>query len=579
MIQLPTTSWKTASDNQVVTELFTRKLGLSPIISNIMNARKIQDIDQAERFLSPSLKDLHNPFLMRDVQQGVARVIAAIHQREKILIYGDYDADGITSVVILYEFLQAISVDVSYFIPDRVKDGYGLHEDIIEKARDRGIGLIIAVDCGSSDNEEILFARSRGIDTIVLDHHEISTPLPEAVAVVNPKHPECPFPFKHLAAVGIVFNFLIALRGDLRREGFWSGRDYPNLKNSLDIVALGTIADVAPLVDENRIFVKIGLELLTGECRAGLKALKEVASLENQNIDPIRASFGLIPRINAAGRIALASEAVELLLTRDLEEARSIAKRLDGYNRKRQAMERIILEEIIAEVEAIISQGEISSLVFASAKWHPGVIGIVASRLVDRYNRPALLISVKDGFGRGSGRSLADFNIYEGLKKCDAHLLSYGGHQYAAGISIREENIKEFSLLLGRIIEEDMASSDYTARTLIDSPCLLREIDRDLLKELELLAPFGSSNPEPVLCARAVTIGSVSVVGRNHLKMKISSDGMSRNSIWFGKGELSGQLDSGRYDIAFTPQLNHYNGASEVQLKMRDIDRLKAEDV
>lgn len=571
MIQLPITSWKTPPDNHGVSELLKSRLGLSPIISNIMNARKIQDLDQAERFLSPSLKDLHNPFLMKDMSRGVARVISAIHRGEKILIYGDYDADGITSVVILYEFLKTVSVDVSYFIPDRLLDGYGLQGYIIEKARSQGISLIIAVDCGSSDNEEILFAKSLGIDAIVLDHHEISTPIPEAVAVINPKHPDCPFPFKHLAAVGIVFNFLIALRGDLRREGFWNGRPYPNLKNYLDIVALGTIADVAPLVQDNRIFVKIGLELISGENRIGLKALKEIASLEGQAIDSVRASFGLIPRINAAGRIASASESVELLLSRDLDDARSIALRLDGYNKKRQAIEKTILDEIVTEVESIISRGELSSLVFASPKWHPGVIGIVASRLVDRYHRPAILISIKDGLGRGSGRSLADFNIYEGLKKCDSYLLSYGGHQYAAGISIREDNIKDFSLLLQQIIEEDMTSSDYTAQTIIDSPCLLSEIDHDLLKQIDLLAPFGSSNPEPVLCARAVSISSMTVVGRNHLKMRISGGGISRSSIWYGKGDFSKIIDNGIYDIAFTPQINRYNGVSEVQLKVRDI--------
>lgn len=570
MIQLPVTTWKKAVPYQELTELLIRELGLNPIIANVISAREIQDLTQAQRFLSPSLKDLHNPFLMMGMKKGVSRVISAIYNREKILVYGDYDADGITSVAILYDFLKNISVDVSYFIPDRVTDGYGLHQHVIEKAKSQGVSLIVTVDCGSSDYDQILFARSLGIDVVVLDHHEISSPIPEACAVINPKQPGCQFPFKHLAAVGIVFNFLIALRGSLREDGFYSKRQYPNLKNYLDIVALGTIADISPLVDENRIFAKFGLEILSAKNNVGLTALKEVASLDHQSVDSTRASFAIIPRINAAGRIASASEAVELLLTKDVEEARTIARRLDSYNRKRQAMERLILSDILARVEELLSRTRVSSFVFASPDWHPGVIGIVASRLVDRYSRPTILISLKDGLGRGSGRSLSDFNIYEGLKKLDSYLLSYGGHQYAAGISIREDDIKEFAAALDRIVSADMPAG-YQAQTRIDSACQLSDITDNLMTQLELLAPFGSSNPEPILCAPAVNISSLSVVGKTHLRLKLTANGLSRNSIWFGKAELCNMPTAGSFDVAFTPQFNHYNGASEVQLKLHDI--------
>ncbi len=570
MIQLPVTAWKRAAKDHELAELLTRQLGLNPIIANIICARNIHDLAQAERFLSPSLKDLHNPFLMTGMKNGIARIISAIYSREKILVYGDYDADGITSVAILYDFLKNISVDVSYFIPDRVTDGYGLHQNIIEKSRSQGTSLIITVDCGSSDYEHILFARSLGIDVVVLDHHEISSPVPQAYAVINPKQPNCLFPFKQLAAVGIVFNFLIALRGSLRENGFYSGRQYPNLKSYLDIVALGTIADVSPLLDENRVFARFGLEIISSEQRVGLKALKEVASFDNQIVNSSRASFAIIPRINAAGRIASASEAVELLLTNDIEEARTIARRLDGYNRKRQAMERLILDEIVTQADELLSHTELSSFVFASPDWHPGVIGIVASRLVDRYSRPVILISLKDGLGRGSGRSLSDFNIYEGLKKLDSYLLSYGGHQYAAGISIRQDDIKAFSVAMDSIVREDMPAT-YQAHTFIDSSCQFSDVNDELMKQLELLAPFGSSNPEPVLCARDVTINSISVVGKNHLRLKLTSEGMSHNSIWFGKAALSNIPTGGSIDVAFTPQLNHYNGTSEVQLKLHDI--------
>ncbi len=570
MIHLPFTAWKRAHRDRELTELLTRELGLNPIVANVISARDIQDINQAQRFLSPSLKDLHNPFLMKGMKKGVSRVITAIYGQEKILVYGDYDADGITSVAILYDFLKNISVDVSYFIPDRLTDGYGLHKNTIEKAKSQGTSVIVTVDCGSSDYDQILFARSLGIDVVVLDHHEISSPIPEAYAVINPRQPDCLFPFKQLAAVGIVFNFLIALRGSLRENGFYSQRQYPNLKSYLDIVALGTIADVCPLIDENRIFARFGLEIMSYEKRAALRALKEVAFLDNRSLDSTRASFAIIPRINAAGRIAQASEAVELLLTNDLEEARTIARRLDNYNKKRQAMERLIFTETAAQVESLLSRTNLSSFVFASPNWHPGVIGIVASRLVDRYSRPAILISLKDGLGRGSGRSLGYFNIYEGLKKLDSYLLSYGGHQFAAGISIRQGDIQAFSTALEKIVREDVPA-DYQAETCIDSPCQLNDINDELMKQLELLAPFGSYNPEPVLCAQDLTISSMSVVGKNHLRLKLTADGMSCNSIWFGKAELCNIPTTGRFDVAFTPQFNHYNGTTEVQLKLHDI--------
>ena len=312
--RLPTTRWHLREGNNNTQNLFIQELGLSPIVSRILMSREIANIDAARRFLSPSLHDLHNPFLMQDMKKAVDRLIRAIYQQEKIVIYGDYDADGITSVVVLLHFISQIYKNVTHYIPDRLAEGYGLHKEAVERLRSEGIGLIVTVDCGISDHEPIAYARTFGIDTIILDHHELSDTLPEAVAVVNPHRADCHFPFKNLAAVGIVFNFLIALRSTLRREGFWKNDHYPNLKEYLDLVALGTIGDIAPLVDENRIFVKIGLDLMTEDKRIGISALKAVSGLEHQVIDSGKASFCLIPRINAAGRIASPQVAVELLL-------------------------------------------------------------------------------------------------------------------------------------------------------------------------------------------------------------------------------------------------------------------------
>ncbi len=573
--KLPTTRWRLREGNQEIEDLLVRELGVSPIISRIIMSREIcdQDCDPdlVRRYLSPSLHDLHNPFLMQDMRKAVDRLILAIYRNEKVVVYGDYDADGITSVVILIQFLREIYPGATYHIPDRITEGYGLNREAVERFRSQGIGLIVTVDCGIMDHDAVAYARQLGMDTIILDHHELSDTLPAAMASVNPKRTDCHFPFKHLAAVGIVFNFLIAMRGALRSAGFWRKESYPNLRKYLDLVALGTIGDIVPLIDENRIFVKIGLDLISEERRIGLRALKQISGMEHQVVDSSKASFALIPRINAAGRIASAGEAVELLLSENSEQAEELARKLDGFNRKRQAMEKVIFNEILERVEKEVVVGESGPLVFASTHWHPGILGIVASKLVDRFGRPAILISLKGGIGKGSGRSVSDFNIYEGLKRCQAHLLAYGGHHYAAGISIREEDIDPFSKLLREIVRENGPEHDFEVCTTIDAQCDLMDITHDLLSQIEQLAPFGSRNPEPVFCVRNVSVASPSIVGKNHLKMRVSHDGISRNTIWFSRGQYLPELSAAVLDIVFTPQINTWNGNADIQLKMKDV--------
>lgn len=568
---LPVTQWIIReSGDKKAEESLVKEFGVSRIVSQLILNRQVKSLEEAQSYLYPSLNDLHSPFLMKDMKQGVARLIRAIANEEKIVIYGDYDADGITSVVILYKFIQELNARVSYYIPDRVEEGYGLKTPVIDQFREDNVRLIITVDCGISDIEQISYARSLGIDTIVLDHHEISDSLPPAVACINPNRSDCPFPFKHLAGVGIAFNFLIALRGTLRKEGFWKDGKFPNLKEYLDVVALGTIGDIAPLIGENRIFTKIGLEYITEGRRPGIRALKEVSGIDGQLIDSFKASFCLIPRINAAGRIASALDAVLLLLAESMEEARPLAARLDLYNRRRQAMERDILNDIFEKLGAEPELENTSALVFSSEKWHPGVVGIVASRLVDLYSRPAFVISLRDGVGKGSGRSVSDFNIHKGLQQCASLLLSYGGHYRAAGISIKEDDIDEFACMLDEIISCSVQTSDMVSRTLIDAECHLHDVNMDLIRQLDLLAPFGCENPEPVLCTRNVRTSSAVAVGNNHLKMRVSSDGVSLNTIWFGMGKYLNAIGSSSLDIVFSPHINYWNGASDIQLKMRD---------
>ena len=571
--QLPLTKWNlNDSGNKNTEELFSREFGIHPIIAQILINRGFRDIESARRYLYPSLNDLHSPFLMKDIKKGVARLTKAIHNKEKIVIYGDYDADGITSVVILLKFIRQVTPFIDYYIPDRIQEGYGLSIAAIDKFKQDKVGLIITVDCGISDVEQIAYAQSIGIDTIILDHHEISGDLPPAVAAINPNREDCAFPFKGLAGVGIAYNFLIALRGTLNKEGFWKNKNYPNLKEYLDIVSLGTIGDIAPLIDENRIFTKIGLELITEGRRPGIKALKEVSGVDNQVIDSFKASFSLIPRINAAGRIASPSDAVKLLMTDDISEARVLAEKLDSYNRHRQLMEKKILNDILDIISRNVSIEKTNSLVFDSDQWHPGIIGIVASRLVELYNRPAFVISLQDGLGKGSGRSVSGFNIYKGIQQCAHLLVSYGGHYHAAGISIKKENIDEFKDLLDQIAMSNAEMSDMTYQINIDAECPIESTRADWITQFELLAPFGSKNPEPLLYARNVKASAPIVVGNNHLKMWVNSNNASRDSIWFNMGKYINALNGATFDIVFTPQINNWNGSQDIQLKIKDIN-------
>jgi len=570
---IPTTRWNFPRPDGDAERALREELSVEPLTSRILVNRGIVDTDRAKKFFNPVLADLHNPFLMVDMKRGVDRVVEALYRKEPLAVYGDYDADGITSTVCLVKFLREIHPRVSYYIPHRLSEGYGLNREAVDDIRSRGARLIITVDCGITDHDAIEYARSTGVDTVILDHHKVPDSLPRAAAVINPQRSDCPFPFKYMAAVGIVFNFLIALRGTLRTAGFWTGRPYPNLREYLDLVTIGTLGDISPLLDENRIFVKIGMDLINEGKRPGIRALKDRATYAPSGpLDAVDVSFYLVPRINAAGRLGSAEDAVRLLLTDDPLEAARLAERLDGFNRERQEIERNIFEDILLRMRSDESLRKRGFLVFASESWHPGVIGIVASKLVDRFYRPAILISLREGIGKGSGRSIAEFNLYEWLKKsCEPFLLGYGGHRYAAGLSIREEDIDELSSTLNKAILESIHLSELIPRTSIDAECGLEEIGWKLMEDFAKLAPFGNANPEPVLCARDIRVTSPVVLKNNHLKMQVQDRETSHGSIWFKKAHLFRQMSCGdRMDIAFTPQTNRWNGVSTIQLKLRD---------
>ena len=466
-------------------------------------------------------------------------------------------------------FLKSAGVNVSYYIPERIAEGYGLNADAISKLAERGVALLITVDCGISDHPEVKLAKELGMDVIVTDHHEVPDYLPPAYAIINPKQSGCPFPFKNLAGVGVAFNFIIALRATLRDEGFWKEKEVPNLKEYLDLVALGTIADVVPLVDENRIFVKYGLMELTASTKPGIIALKEISGLNDVPINAGMVGYRLAPRINAAGRVGKGVDGVRLLTSESYDEAASIAKLLDDGNKERQGLEEVILREATEMVESgLISDRK--SIVLASESWHPGVIGIVASRIAEKYYRPTVMIAIKDGVGKGSARSIHSFMLYEGLKECSHLLNEFGGHDYAAGLSINEENIEKFRDAFERVASNKLSDEDMVPEMDIDATMDLNDVTEGLVNELDNLAPFGEANPEPLLCSTGLGIADCKVVGNNHLKMRVKQGRTVRDAIGFGMGNLN--LSPGiNLDTAFIPQINLWNGGKSIQLKLKDV--------
>ena len=561
--------WEIIPSDPKLQEAFSRELEISPLTAQVLINRGITHVDQADQFLHPSLSRLHSPFLMKDMEKAVDRVIQALSRGEGVLIYGDYDADGITSTAILILFFQALRFPCRYYVPHRVKEGYGLHLDAMGTFAQQGVKLIITADCGISNMDEVKEAQKMGLDVIITDHHEVPAEIPPAYAVLNPKQADCSFPFKSLAGVGVAFNLVIALRAKLRERGHWGDGEVPNLRRYLDLVAMGTVADLVPLLDENRIFVRFGLEELNKASRLSARALKGVCGLKDRAITSGTIGFQLAPRINVAGRLGEAQTAIELLVTQEPETAQRLARELSAQNSRRQRMEEDILEEIMGWIKGDDRLLERRSLVFSSPAWHPGVIGIVASRLVEHYYRPTVLISLDGNRGKGSGRSIEGFDLYEGIQRCSPMLLSYGGHRFAVGLTIEREKIEPFKDRFEELVSQGCKPGDFVPKIRIDSEVALPIIERGLVEELSLLAPFGVSNPKPLFCSRELRVIDSRIVGENNLKLKVEED-LIYDAIGFGMGYLH-PLESKRVRIAFVPQINQWQGVKNIQLELRDI--------
>ena len=576
-------NWEIRPLYQDIQQRLSPTLGISPLLSQLLASRNITTPEEAELFLSPKLSSLYSPFLMKDMEKGVDRICRAIKEREQVTLYGDYDVDGVTGTSLLFLFLQELGAQVSYFIPGRVEEGYGLHEQVLKKMCEQDKKLLITIDCGISDSEQVNFAQQNGMDIIITDHHEVPEQLPPAYAVINPKRRDCTFPFKGLAGVGVVFNLVMALRKSLRDRGFFTGTTVPNLRKYLDLVALGTIADVVPLIDENRILVKYGLNELTHGNRTGIKALKEVCGLSTVAITSYLVAFRLAPRINAPGRMSQATRSVELLTTEDYGEAQGLALRLEQDNTQRQQVEARIVKEACKLIDTTPQWEESKSIVLSSSDWHPGVIGICASRLLDKYYKPSILISCdkEKGIGKGSARSPGSFDLFEGLKAC-AHLLkNYGGHRAAAGLTISLDHLDAFQNHFDQVVTGSISQDENVPSLLIDAEVSFRDISEKLVQEIALLEPFGLSNPEPILSSLAFDSYRSRVVGKGHLKLNIKEESLFFDAIGFNLAErfspvLNGPPNSSspgktKVKIAFIPQINDWQGTRSVQLKIKDI--------
>lgn len=543
----------------------SKQVGISSLMAKVFLNRRIDDVNYISRFLNPSMKDMHDPYLLKDMSNAVERIIKAIENREKIIVYGDYDVDGTTSTSILTDFLKTQNAAVDFYIPDRVDEGYGLSIAAIDKIKQTDVALIITVDCGITAIDEVKYIRDNNIDVVITDHHQCKEVLPEGQAVVNPCRPDCTYPFKHLAGVGVAYKLVQALCIKLGLG------DYH--KKYLDLVALGTVADVVPLVDENRVIVKYGLEKIENTENIGLRALVENSGLKDKAISSFGISFVLAPRINAAGRIGDAGRAVKLLTTDNEEDALSIALQLNEENKYRQDTELGILQQVIYTIQTEIDLNKDKVIVVDGDGWHHGIIGIVASKITERYYRPCILINNEEGVGKGSGRSIEGFNIFNALNYCKDLLEKFGGHELAAGLTLKTENIPEFRRMINQYADEFLDPYYLIPKLNIDVCINKDDISLENIKELDLLAPFGSGNPGPVFAYNGLKVSDIRTVGENkHLKLKLEDEGVYLDAIGFNMGSYAAELNSNKFvEVACTLEINTWNSVEKAQLNIKDI--------
>ena len=547
-------------DENKVQGLMT-KYNVNEILARILVNKNISTQKEMDLFMNPTRNDFHDPFLMPDMEIAIDRILKAIENKEKIMIYGDYDADGITSITVLKSFLKERGLEVASYIPNRLNEGYGLNKEAIKKIYDQGYKLMITVDCGITGIDEINYANSLGIETIVTDHHEPAEELPKSIAVIDAKRKDNKYPFNQLAGVGVVFKFIQAISMKLGLEE----KDY--LKY-LDIVCIGTISDIVPLVDENRVIAKLGLRLVAQTKNIGLRALIEIIGFKK--IDSSTVSFGIAPRINACGRMGNEQLALDLFLCSDYNKAKELALKLNEYNAERQNIEKRIFDEAVSKIED--EEKDKPCIIIGSTGWHHGIIGIVASKVTDMYFKPSILVCFEDEEGKGSGRSVPGFDLHEALMKCGKHLEKFGGHAMAVGVTVKKSEFEDFKEELESYAKECNIEKIVPIIN-IDSELQLKNLSIENVKSLEVLEPYGEANKMPMFLFKNLKINSIRALSEGkHLKLSLKDDNFMVDAIGFNLGELSEKyLLDDKVDIVGNLDINTFNGKESIQIIIKDI--------
>jgi single-stranded-DNA-specific exonuclease len=550
-----------ASPNVSLQNELSRELGISKILAQVLINRKITSAVAAEKFFNCSINDLYSPHLFSDMPCAISLVEKARQNQEKVMVVGDYDVDGITSTVLLINALSGIGLEVLHHIPHRVNEGYGLNRQIVRFAKEHKVKLVVTADCGIANHQEIELLRQANIDVIITDHHEPQgAKLPAASAIINPKVKNSGYPFRELAGVGVAYKFAQGITGSL-------------LIDDLDLVALGTIADSVPLIQENRIIAKEGLSRLSCTRRLGLRAIIENAGIENKKLNSTYVSFIIAPRLNAPGRLDYAEVSLKLLMSMDIAQAKKLSAELEQFNRQRQKIESQILEEAEALINQQMNFKEDKVIVIAKEDWHQGVLGIVASKLADRFYRPAIVISIKEDLCKGSARSIKNFHLFEALLDSKELLNSFGGHAHAAGLLITKDNIDEFRKSINRLASDRLTLEDLLPSRDVDAELLLGDLSGLLVKELERLEPFGMDNPEPLFFSRALKLKSqVQLLARGTLKFWVTDGIRTQEAIAFGmSNQKESLLAADSFDLIYTPKLDSWRQDESLILEIKDI--------
>lgn len=549
------------ADDKKIDEI-SKNYNISKLLARVLVNRDITRDEEINIFLNPTRNDFHDPYLMPDMKKAVDRIETAIKNKEKIIIYGDYDVDGITSITVLKRFLEERGLEVDYYVPNRLQEGYGLNREAITKIAEDGHKLMITVDCGISGIEEIEYSNSLGIETIITDHHEPLDELPNAIAIVDAKRKDNQYPFRGLAGVGVVFKLIQAIGIRLNLEE----KEY--LKY-LDIVCVGTISDIVPLVDENRVIASLGLKLIQVTRNVGLKSL--LKAIGYKNINSMAVSFGIAPRINACGRMGFQGEALKLFLTDNIVQAEEITEKLNSYNIERQAKERIIFDEAIESLQKT-DMNNINTIVLAGTGWHHGVIGIVASKLTEKFFKPTILLALEDDIAKGSGRSIPGFDLHSALCATSKYLEKYGGHEMAVGLSLKKENLDSFKEAFEKIAKESNIN-EILPVIYVDSEITAEDMNKQTVEQLNKLEPFGEANKTPIFLYKNLKIDSIRALSEGkHLKMTLKDNSAIINAIGFNMGNLVEEyLIGDKVDIIGTLEVNSYNGIETIQINLKDI--------